>query len=286
MTNYKYHLQRKGKKLICPNCGFKGKFVPYLNTDNQIVDGTKYGRCERINTCGYILYPEKTGDSEQYERGKNKVLPPIETPSYIPPELVESTLCKFETNIFFLWLVKIFGDEVAKLLQVRYNIGTAKGGGTIFWQQDKAGNYRTGKVMYYTTNGKRDKNHNSWYLHNKVSENYVLKQVFFGEHLITTGSSIALCESEKTAIVMSVFNPELIWLAAGGSEMLNAYRLTRIPSLSIVYPDNGMRDKWTAKTNFLNPLIDNSVDAAVVSGELPAGSDILDLMLLTNRLTF
>ena len=39
-------------------------------------------------------------------------------------------------------------------------------------------------MMYYQSNGKRNKNRNSWYVHNEVKEDFELVQVFFGEHLI------------------------------------------------------------------------------------------------------
>ena len=47
-------------------------------------------------------------------------------------EIVESTFNQYKTNVFFMYLVKTFGVDVAYQLRDDYNIGTAKGGGTIF----------------------------------------------------------------------------------------------------------------------------------------------------------
>lgn len=44
---YKYSLMSGSKKFFCPNCK-KKTFVPYVVTGtNNIVDSTKYGRCDR-----------------------------------------------------------------------------------------------------------------------------------------------------------------------------------------------------------------------------------------------
>ena len=44
-----------------------------------------------------------------------------------------------------MWLVKLFGQDVALDLQSKYNIGTAKNNGTIFFQQDSEGILGQGK---------------------------------------------------------------------------------------------------------------------------------------------
>ena len=133
--------------------------------------------------------------------------------------------------------------------------------------------------MYYNENGHRDKNRNSWYLHNRVKPDFELQQVFFGEHLISEDKPVALCESEKTAVMMSVYQPEYIWLAAGGSEMLNDFRLSRLKILDFVCPDNGQFEKWRSKIRpyFKDAIFDRSVDDAVINGKIEIGSDILDL---------
>lgn len=283
MKNYKYELMKGSKHIICPKCG-KKTFKPFvLASDGKtIVDAERFGRCERVNSCSYFRYPD--GD-DKYDY----VTPTIQqiqkiVPDFVPSEFVEKTFCKFKENVFFMYLVEVFGMNEAYRHQEMYNIGTAKGGGTIFWQQDKEGNFRTGKVMYYNTDGHRKKDRSSWYVHKQVREDFKLQQVFFGEHLVTEDKPIAICESEKTAIMMSVFRTEFTWIAAGGSEMLNDYRLGRLPRLDIVFPDNGQFKKWQEKTKiFSGRQIDTSVDKAVKEGRLKAGDDILDLELLERK---
>jgi hypothetical protein len=49
-----------------------------------------------------------------------------------------------------------------------------------------------------------------------------LNQGLFGEHLLRDRyKPIALVESEKTAIIASVYLPQFIWVAVGGMQNLN-----------------------------------------------------------------
>lgn len=288
MKKYKYELQKGSKHILCPICQ-KKTFKPYVHAGtNNVVDSMLYGRCERVNACGYIRYPTSKDDDDRsnYEAPKIAYRPPI--PDFINPELVRSTFKNFDENIFFQYLSKTFDLETARSLQKKYNIGTAKFGGTIFWQKDRAGKFRTGKVFYYQRNGKRDKNKGSCFLHNQVKKNFSLVQVFFGEHL--TGENpdkpVALCESEKTAIMMSIFEPKYTWIASGGSNMLNVQRLMRLHRLDLVSPDEGQFNLWEQQTAFFKGRqMDIRVEKAFREGKVNGGDDILDLYLNEKLLT-
>ncbi len=284
-SKFKYELQKGSKHIICPACK-KKTFKPYVDAETgQIVDATIYGRCERINKCKYLKYPEN--DASMSDWVAPVYVPEFVQPDFIPKEMIEASFNKFRENTFFMWLVKLFGQDVALDLQSKYNIGTAKNNGTIFFQQDSEGKFRTGKVMYYQSNGKRNKNRNSWYVHNEVKEDFELVQVFFGEHLIKENPDkpVALVESEKTAILMSVFEPEYTWLASGGANMLNSYRLLRLPRLDLVSPDEGEFENWSDKTkSFFNRQMDGRVEKAFRDGKVSKGADILDLILIEKGL--
>lgn len=288
MKKYKYELQKGSKHILCPICQ-KKTFKPYVHAGtNNVVDSMRYGRCERVNSCAYIRYPTNDDGSDwtDYEAPKVAYKPPI--PDFIGPDLVRSTFRDFNKNVFFNFLAKTFDLETARMLQKKYNIGTAKFGGTIFWQKDRDGKFRTGKVFYYQRNGKRDKKKGSWYLHNQVKKDFSLVQVFFGEHLIgkNPDSPIALCESEKTAILMSVLQPEYTWLAAGGSNMLNVQRLMRLHRLDFVSPDEGQFELWEKQTAFFKERqMDIRVEKAFREGKVNGGDDILDLYLNEKLLT-
>ena len=286
MTQYRFKLAKGANHVQCPQCGYKRKFKPYVYADTgEVVDATKWGRCERINSCAYNEYPRLNDwELSDWTPPMPKHIPPP-TPDYIPKNLVEASFNQFQSNVFFKWLVKLFGSDTAYTLQERYNIGTAKGGGTIFWQEDKDGNFRTGKRMFYNTNGKRKDFmsyiHNDKLIKKHLKKDFTLVQVLFGEHLNKdTDKPIALVESEKTAILMSVFEPEYTWIASGGANMLNHYRLSRLERLDLVSPDNGQFELWRLQTAlFKGRQMDGRVEKAVREGALGEGDDILDLIL-------
>lgn len=281
MKQYLYSLRKGSKHDLCPQCG-KKTFKPYVD-DRGAVKDTKCGRCERVNSCGYSKYP-KTDKNEPYEPTVKPYVPAPPT-EYIDKGIVELTFNNFMENVFFMYLVRTFGRERAYELQEMYNIGTANGGGTIFWQRDDKDRFRTGKVIYYLPTGKRNKAQMSWFVHKKIRPNFHFQQCFFGLHLVDGSRPVALCESEKTAVLMSVYQPEYTWVASGGSEMLSAQRLSELKRLDKVYPDHNQFEKWELKTrHFEGRQMDVSVERAANDGLIPEGSDILDLVLTTKTI--
>lgn len=127
-------------------------------------------------------------------------------------------------SIFAQWLKRMFGQEAASEALSRYNVGlsTKWKGATVFWQVDTKGRVRMGKIMLYDETGHRVKQpfpHVS-NVHSVLRlENYNLSQCFFGEHLLNERPSdpVALVESEKTAIVASIYFPQFVWMATGGT---------------------------------------------------------------------
>ena len=281
MKNYKYELEKGSKHVICPNCG-KKTFKCYVDVNTgERVNPDKYGRCERISSCLYHQYPRIKDDNWVAPQRERIVITP--EPEYVSREIVEMTFRNFNQNVFFMYLVKMFGRETAYDLQSQYNIGTASGGGTIFWQQDDKGRFRTGKVIYYNENGRRNHDRKSWFVHSKIKQDFTYQQCFFGLHLADGAKPVALCESEKTAVMMSVYQPEYVWLASGGSEMLSPLRLAELQRLDKVFADNGQFEKWQEKTRNYERQMDVTVDRAVTDGLLEKGSDILDLVLMNQK---
>jgi hypothetical protein len=278
MKEFRYELRKGSRKDICPNCQ-KKEFKPYIDKKTGKEAGPKYGRCERINSCGYNNYP-KPDKKDCYEPPVKPYEPPKPI-EYISETLVKNTLSHYAENQFALYLFRLFGENTAVKLLAKYNIGTAKNNGTIFWQKDLKGKFRTGKVIYYGQNGKRSKTRTSWFVHSKISQDFNFKQCFFGLHLVSKDYPVALCESEKTAVLMSFYMPEYTWIASGGSEMLNISRLNELPRLDKVFADGGQFEKWESKTRyFAGRQMDVSVEKAIKEGLIPDGSDILDLIQL------
>ena len=218
MKQYKYRFDESNKKFNCPQCG-KKRFVKYVETETGHYTDSKYGRCDRETNCGYSLYP-----SNNSVVSYDYLITPPAKPSYIEKETLQKTLIKYDINPLVNYLYGDYRKDEVKNTIEKYNLGTAKifKGATIFWQKDDTGNIRTGKIMAYdTSTGKRLKTKDGKPLINWVHSilkkpNYNLKQCLFGLHLLNqTIKQVAIVESEKTALIMSIEFPQHTCMSAG-----------------------------------------------------------------------
>ena len=268
MEDYKYILEKGSAKHICPQCA-KKRLVRYINNFDNAYLPTEYGRCDRESNCGYHLNPYLNGyvksidDDDMYRSSSTKrkltsdnlVANQI---SYIESDIVKQSRKLYNQNNFTIWLDNVVGPSMASKAISRYHIGTSKHwpGATIFWQIDRHGNVRSGKIMLYDKkSGHRVKNpfpHITW-VHVVASyKSFNLKQCLFGEHLLNSNlsSPVGIVESEKTAIVASVYLPHLVWLAAGSLSNLTIPKLEGLKGRKIfLFPDHQGYEKWTAKAN-------------------------------------
>jgi len=258
----------------CPGCRYRDKtFVRYIDTlTGEYIDPT-VGRCNREINCGYHYTPKQyfkdhniTFDTPQPKTitETKTITPQQESVSSIPVEKFKDSLKDYESNHFVKFLIDLFGVEVTNELISKYFIGTSKhwNGATVFWQIDIAGRIRTGKIMLYSpVTGKRTKepfNHIAW-VHKALKQaEFKLKQCLFGEHLLQDMTKpIAIVESEKTAIVSSIYLPNFIWIATGGLANLTVEKCQVFKGRRVVlYPDLGAFDKWKEKINELSHLAD------------------------------
>jgi len=273
----------------CP-CGKSNsdlKFSPYVGFDDK-------GYC---HSCAKSFLPEdgkvyelpppvNSDESKVVERTKRT--PPPET-SYFPPELVELSLKCCRRNNFSSWLTRLFSDEVASSLCTAYRIGTSKRwyGANVFWQCDTSGNYRSGKIMLYNGDGHRVKNCTNWAHIAAGMSNFSLKQCFFGEHLLRdTSKRIAIVESEKTAIVSSVYFPEFTWIASCGVGGLSQEKCSVLRGREVVlFPDLGKYDDWNKASARLRALCEVSTSdsleqiAVEYSINIQKGYDLADFLI-------
>ena len=85
-----------------------------------------------------------------------------------------------------------------------------------------------------------------------------LKQCLFGLHLIneTESKILAIVESEKTAILMSLFKPEYIWLATGSKSGFKYEYLKPLRNYKIIgFPDKSEYKDWQNKAIELNFIL-------------------------------
>lgn len=253
---YPFALFKGSKKFICPQCG-KKRFVPYVYNDgtNRVIDADLFGRCDREQNCGYHLYPTK----EKSVKIDYKPPKPRPATDYVSFDLVKQTTDPkfYKHNELFCALVSIYifaPQTLAQTFEI-YNVGTSKTGGAIFWQIDRLQRVRTGKIMQYdkTAHRKKDGTHNFDWVH-KILErtdpehkNFTLSQCPFGLHLVKKGCRVAVVESEKTAICMSIYDKKFVWVSVGGKGNLGK-QLDLIayaePSEIVLFPDKGAETDW------------------------------------------
>ena len=267
-TDYKHRLatwQESGfKKYPCPSCG-KKSLVPLVDAETgTIIDHTIYGRCDREIKCGY--YKRKTGkdavlgsykykNNFEYTMSAAKKDSGSKQPSYIYNQIKMDSLDGWTTNnlVYYIWKnLKVHYDDICDKVY-QYHIGTSTHTYTknapIFWQTDYNGNTRSGKVIQYSPEtGKRIKSDLPvrWMHTNLKLQNYNYERCLFGEHLLKNKSfPVAIVESEKTALIQSLFNTDFIWLATGGKGNLKDRDANVLQGRDVsVYPDVDAEDDW------------------------------------------
>lgn len=259
MIKFKYNLDKSSKKFVCPNCG-KRRFVKFVDTETGNYLTENYGKCDRETECKYYAHPTNEKTHFSYF-----IAPVVVPTSYIDSRLIDETETDYKHNNFVKFLFNYFdARQVGKVLEV-YHVGTSKhrftnidfpnyrseGGANIFWQIDNKNKVRTGKIMLYNeVSGKRIKepfNHVNWAHSVLKLKGYNLKQCLFGLHRINIELSkpIAIVESEKTAIIMSIEAPDFLWLATGSKSNLKEELLKPLRNRNIIlHPDKGEFQDW------------------------------------------
>jgi hypothetical protein len=259
MKQYKYILDKSSKKFMCPKCN-KKTFVKYIETETRNYQSDEFGRCDRETNCGYYNTPKK-----EINNWINIVVKPKPETSFHDLNLVSQGRRNFKQNNFVQFLITLFTEVEIKEAILKYSLGTSKYwyGATIFWQIDNNEKVRHGKIMlYHSETGKRIKNQNGKGYINSVQsilklKDFNLSQCLFGLHLIneTNQKTIALVESEKTAIIMSLFKPQYTWLATGSKSGLKYDFLMPIKNYKIIaFPDKSEYNDWGKKAKELNKI--------------------------------
>jgi hypothetical protein len=274
--NYLQPYKGKATRHTCPSCETKQSFTLYLDGNTHEPIHSTVGKCNRESKCGYHYTPKQyfmdnPSLVETRHASSNISIPqtlkPIEPPrpiGTIPFRFVEKS-ASYKSN-FVRFLFDHFSDEQIRSVAENYALGATNSKEVIFWQIDITGKVRTGKIMQYNPEtGKRVKHESgaiNW-VHNKLKkagtlpEEFNLQQCFFGEHLLTIypDKTVAIVESEKSAIIASCIVPDMIWLAAGN---LNGLPIEKCQALKdrevMLYPDLGAFEKWNEKAQIINSL--------------------------------
>ena len=297
---HQYQLQKYTgikSRYRCPQCNHRNKtFKLYIDINtNQPID-SKVGKCDRIDKCGYHYTPkmwfaERGVSVWSHESVVKKQIKKDSGLRAIDSRLFERSLQAYNRNHLITYLSNALGPDATQALIDKYQIGTAKHwpGSTVFWQIDISGNIKAGKVMLYDpSTGKRVKhpfNHIAW-AHSIIKlPNFNLQQCLFGEHLLAGNMlPVGIVESEKTAMIASVYMPWYIWLATGGLANLSAKMFSALHGRDVyLYPDVNAFDTWRVKAAALkriaNITVSNLLELAAGNEQRSEGFDLADYLL-------
>jgi hypothetical protein len=309
MPTHRYILmpyKGRSSRSKCPQCNKDHEFAPYIDTeDNNNIVADHVGRCNREESCGYHFTPkqyfDETGNSPiQTEIKEPVVQQPAPKPINFHPHSYLQVSVKaslMQHNNLFKYLAALFTEKIALDLSTAYLLGSSKHwpGASIFWQIDRNENVRAGKVMLYDPEtGRRVKepfNHITW-VHSVLKlQEFNYKQCFFGEHLLTEYpcSDVAIVESEKTAMIASIYLPQFIWIATGGKNgcRWNEYDVFQVlkDRNVILFPDLNAFDKWQERANNIksrmkvNIYVSDLLEKVATDEQKAKGLDLADFLV-------
>lgn len=305
MEYYKYSLQKykPGSKCACPQCHTPKSFVRYVDNEGQICFPEYVGRCDREDKCGYHYIPSEYFNDHPQEKNnlfdKNfhpipSVKPVIVEPSFIDENIMLASRKCFNQNNLYIFLSNRFGEKEAMRLFDLYKVGTSKywEGSTVFWQIDKQGNIRAGKIfLYKKKNGHRVKEGGTkinWVHTIMKFSDYHLKQCLFGEHLLFLYSMmpVGVVESEKTALIAAHYMPDFVWVATGGKNGCfnqNTMQVLKDREVLLV-PDLQATAQWEEKAHLLKGIcksvkVCQILEKAATPKQREEGLDLADFFL-------
>ena len=292
-THRKWEANRYRANNQCP-CGKSnrdGKFA----TEKGFV-GKPVGKCHSCNqnfwddntsiSAGTSLLPA-TYIQEQYQ---------YEVPQFCKPNF-EDLKKTFDFDLqsgFARYLVKTFGKEAADKAVEKYFLGVydphggSKHPRTIYWQLDQYETLRAGKVIAYGEDGKRIKSQYANWYHKLEGQDCPIRQCLFGEHLIPDYDlPVAIVEGEKTAVIMSILQPQWIWISCGGSTALTDNKCHSISKYDVtLFPDAGWYDGteknrvyWKAIADKFDFEISKDCEIWKQEGLIADGDDIADYFI-------
>ena len=296
MNNFRYKLQiysGPNSKWNCPNC-LQKTLVRYIDSETDQYINDEVGRCDREVKCGYHFTAKQYFEANRslgitYTQFSNlkPQIEPILKPHYISDGIMATTLKEPKNASLINFLEYKYGETETNKVISKYQLGAVKND-VVFWQIDTSNRVRTGKIMKYDpTTGKRLKGapptNIIWAHKHFYNEGFNYVQCLFGENLIYGNNhTIAVVESEKTAIISSLYFPDKIWVATGG--IGNFKQIEALKGRNVIlYPDTGCYEIWRDKAYLYRNKMDISISTILEHNankiERENGYDLADYLL-------
>ena len=312
----RYHLQKYAgisSRHTCPACERPRCFTLYIDDNGNALHPT-VGRCDHESSCGYhrtprqyfhdhpehrhFVIPSERSESRNLHHDRH-ARPDRASPGIIPQSLIPPPS---RSNHLITYLKTMIPSSAIDRIIADYRLASTPDQAIIFLQIDQDNQCRTGKIMQYNpATGHRikdpDKPGRINWLHSilkrkkQLPPDWQLTQCLFGEHLLPQhqDKTVALVESEKTAIICSAMMPQYLWLATGGKSGLTSERLSSLKGRKIiVFPDIDAFKDWQQKI-FTFPHLDIRISRLLEDNATPADRaahiDLADwiIQFLTNN---
>ena len=297
MTYFRFEKNRRSVK-FCP-CGKSnadGKFSPLVGYEDK-------GKCF---SCGKFFFPGSSAVNMQtHATNATKKQLAHSNHSHVPFQILKDSLTNYGMNKFITFLIELVGKEATEKAIKTYLIGTAQYSqnySTIFWQMSKDGTpsnrVRSGKIIEYqiitcpkSSIGKDCKRIKtnippvSWVHSHKRFQDFVLKQCLFGEHLLNGSTKpVAITESEKSAVIASIYLPQFTWLAAGSLTNLKLEKCQVLQGRKVIlFSDLNGYDAWTKKEKELSCIcevkVSHLLDKKASLEDRQLGLDLADYLI-------
>ncbi|WP_163709988.1 DUF6371 domain-containing protein [Mangrovibacterium lignilyticum] len=216
-STYKYQLEKytnPSSRYACPRCCEEHQFTRYIDVETGQYIHPDVGKCNRENKCGYHYPPREYFADNGMPQSNDFVMveAKVRPMSFLPGHAINTNFK--ESNLYDFLCSHFDANDVDRVMKL-YRVGSSTkwSKAVTFYQIDHWGRYRTGKIMAYNPiTGRRIKepfNHIAW-VHSDILD-FNLKQCLFGEHLLAGNTKPAcIVESEKTALIMAIKEPDYI----------------------------------------------------------------------------
>lgn len=170
-------------------------------------------------------------DGEMRERLVGKVL-------YVSRDVFDGARAyPLEGCPLFRWMCLLFPESRVREVWERYNVTTDSHGNAVFWYVDQTGRILYDKRISYKEDGHRDKGFFPGRQF-RVADGYS-GRCYFGACIPDDGKKAFICESEKSALLASLYYGGRRFLATGGKGNLRDVE----PNMMLV-PDMDARLEW------------------------------------------
>lgn len=136
----------------------------------------------------------------------------------------------------FRWMCSLFPEDSVRDVWDMYNVTTDSNGAAVYWYVDQSGRILYDKRIAYKENGHRDKGFFPGRKY-RVADGYT-GRCYFGACIQDDGKKAFICESEKSAILASLYYGRR-FLATGGKS-----NLREIDGNMMLVPDMDARKEW------------------------------------------